>query len=134
MWKLRQDLDRFTRLPVLHFKKDLELRCAMKRLAYLNRRSIQLTEETDVVHIAIQPKKEPPYSGMNLDKPNPATDKMCSHLLVMQKSIRFLISEDQIHPRFSGWIAATQLHQPESKKTTMTYLLPILLQSQSTIQ
>ena len=52
------------------------------------RRSIQLTEETDVVHIAIQPKKEPPYSGMNLDKPNPATDKMCSHLLVVQKSIK----------------------------------------------
>ena len=92
----------------------------------LKRRSIQLTEKTEVVHAAIQPKKElPSYSGMNLDKPNPATDKMFSHLLVVWKSIRFLSSEDQIHPRFSGWIAATQLQQPESKKTTMTYLPPI---------
>ena len=44
-----------------------------------SKRSIQLTKETDVVHIAIQPKKEPPYSGMNFDKPNPATDKMYSY-------------------------------------------------------
>ena len=52
------------------------------------RRSIQLTEATDVIHAAIQPKKEPPsYSGMNLDKPNPATDKMCSNLFVVWKSI-----------------------------------------------
>ena len=74
-----------------------------------NRRSIKLTKETDNAHATIQPKKEPPsFAGMGINEEEHGADKLCSNVLVMWKSVRFLSSGDQIHPRFSLWII-TQL-------------------------
>ena len=49
---------------------------------------------------------------------------MCLQLLILWKSIRFLSSDDQTHPKFSGWIIS-QVEKTDSKKTSMTYLPPI---------
>lgn len=90
-----------------------------------NRRSLKLPDETNNAHATVHPKKEPPsFAGKHTNEANPAAGRMCSHLLVIWKSIRFLSSGDQIHPKFCGWII-NQLQKADSKKTSMTYLPPI---------
>lgn len=89
------------------------------------RRSIELPDETNTAQATVHPKKDPPlFSEVNIKDGDPDADKMCSQLLIMWKSVRFLCFDDQIHPKFSGWII-NQVQKTDSKKTSMTYLPPI---------
>lgn len=70
-----------------------------------NRRSIHLTKEGDnaQIHAIIQPKKEPPsFASMDVNKEDTDADKLCHNFLVVRRSVRYLSSNYQIHPRFSG--------------------------------
>ena len=49
---------------------------------------------------------------------------VCSKLLKLWKSVRYLNSRDQLHPRFLGWITCL-FKIADSKATKIKYLPPI---------
>ena len=76
---------------------------------------------------AIQPKRNPPSFAekyaVTVDEKNLLERQ---NLLVLWKSMRYLASEDQLHPRFVGWLTLL-FKKIGSKETRMTYLPPIKL-------
>lgn len=89
------------------------------------RRSIHLPPPVAAPRQKINPKIEPPsFAGMTMVEARTEVAAVCLKLLTLWKSVRYLKSIDQLHPRFVGWIICL-FKIADSKVTKMTYLPPL---------
>ena len=89
------------------------------------RRSIQVASQLKEAEKKISPKTNPPtFDGQMCVQVKDNIDLIAKKLLVIWKTVRHLSSEDQMHPRFVGWIICL-FQKAASHATKMTYLPPI---------
>ena len=89
------------------------------------RRSISLVNKPKATEVKANPKTNPPTFDEEMrPEVNNNADKVAKKLLTIWKSVRKLSANDQIHPRFVGWIISL-FQKHASQATKMTYLPPI---------
>ena len=89
------------------------------------RRSISLVDKPKATGMKVNPKTNPPkFDEEMCEEINNNADEVATKLLTIWKTVRNLSANDQIHPRFVGWIISL-FQKAESHATKMTYLPPV---------